>query len=61
MEGEASYIKLCFGFSQPVGVCTVHQENDAVDCREVVFPHSAGYKTQGTFDDRFISKDTANN
>lgn len=37
-----TYIKFCFWFGQSGVVCTIHEEDDAIDGREVVFPHSAG-------------------
>lgn len=43
-----TYIKFCFGLSQSGAVCTIHEEDDAVDGGEVVFPHSAGYKKKNT-------------
>lgn len=37
-----TYIKFCFWFRQSGKVCTIHKEDNAIDGREVVFPHSAG-------------------
>lgn len=41
--GDA-YVEFCFGFAQSLKVCTIHEKHDAVNGREVVFPHSAGCK-----------------
>lgn len=38
-----TYIKFCFWFTQSPEVCTIHKEDNAIDGREVVFPHPAGW------------------
>lgn len=43
-----THIKFCFWFHQSGQVCTIHKEDDAIDGREVVFPHSAGCLNQHT-------------
>lgn len=43
-----TYIKFCFWFTQSGKVCTIHKEDNAIDGREVVFPHSAGCVNQHT-------------
>lgn len=40
------YIKLNFGFHKPGVICTVHQEDDPIDGRQVVLPHPAGWKAR---------------
>lgn len=39
---RVTYIKFWFRLGQPGDVCTIHKEDDAIDGREVVFPHSPG-------------------
>lgn len=41
-----THVELCFGLGQPGVIYAVHQEDDAVDGREVVLPHPSSCAEQ---------------
>lgn len=46
-QALCTHIKLCFWFYQSRMVYAVHQKDNTIDCREVVFPHSSCFEHTG--------------